>query len=492
MQYCLKSCLHENRGNFGRLIIHRSFTSSQLQTALRPFFFLCHPDLFGKFPEQRAINENSLKVLSAHLEALQRQYYPQASPPSLPFYLRSKDTSNPFRLVKVPLHNEKTTKSFVTQILQTCDLETTYVEKINSELKSPKRSTYSDYRQQHNNGVKYTVDNNEGQFSEEYDIFQIRVRKAKENENLEVFVRKNMDLAHIRTKALDDLREEVEKLRIKLENKLGLQQILYDCGWNYEHFRGCLKSLEKLYDLYGDDMTYLHNKTVIFSQFTGVGIDGQIHLYTGDVQNNWLDLIKHIPRQEVYLSTIPMYENTLSQVLLNIKIARRKFMPSTLAKNYSSHLSRVITNVLDYLSKNRYPETWPESLADYELVVESESGPLMISPTGQLITPSTCPGFLLVDFITRNMEEATIKKVAYDKNKYIEKDLHKACIENLRLNTLIKDDSISPDMMIDCMQRLLKIGNSKLKVNNLNINVTNYYSILSDGTVCIPWNFKNE
>ena len=43
-------------------------------------------------------------------------------------------------------------------------------------------------------------------------------------------------------------------------------------------------------------------------------------------------------------------------------------MPSTLAKSYSSHLSRVITNVLDYLSKNRYPETWPESLADYELV----------------------------------------------------------------------------------------------------------------------------
>lgn len=78
------------------------------------------------------------------------------------------------------------------------------------------------------------------------------------------------------------------------------------------------------------------------------------------------------------------------------------------------------------------------------------------------------------------------------RNKYIEKDLHKACIENLRLNTLIKDDSISPDMMIDCMQRLLKIGNSKLKLNNLNINVTNYYSILSDGTVCIPWNFKNE
>lgn len=110
-----------------------------------------------------------------------------------------------------------------------------------------------------------------------------------------------------------------------------------------------------------------------------------------------------------------MYENTLSQVLLNIKLARRKFMPKTLARNYSSHLSKVITNILDYLGKNKFPETWPESLSDFELVVESESGPLMLSPTGQLIMPSSCPSFLLVDFITRHLEEATIRQTAYKK-----------------------------------------------------------------------------
>lgn len=110
-----------------------------------------------------------------------------------------------------------------------------------------------------------------------------------------------------------------------------------------------------------------------------------------------------------------MYENTLSQVLLGIKIARRKFMPKTLAQNYSSHLSKVITNILDFLSKNKFPENWPESLKNYELVVESESGPLMVSPTGQLISPSTCPGFLLVDFISKNLDEADIRKAAYDK-----------------------------------------------------------------------------
>ena len=90
-------------------------------------------------------------------------------------------------------------------------------------------------------------------------------------------------------------------------------------------------------------------------------------------------------------------------------------MPKTLAQNYSSHLSRVITNVLDFLAKNKFPDTWPESLRNYELVVESESGPLMVSPTGQLISPSTCPGFLLVDFISKNLDEATIRQAAYKK-----------------------------------------------------------------------------
>lgn len=31
----------------------RNISSSELATALRPFYFAVHPDLFGRFPEQR-------------------------------------------------------------------------------------------------------------------------------------------------------------------------------------------------------------------------------------------------------------------------------------------------------------------------------------------------------------------------------------------------------------------------------------------------------
>lgn len=289
-----QSCLQSQRANygyFGMIFVKpqvRCFTSSQLQTALRPFFFMVHPDLFGKFPEQRAINENSLQVLSAYLESLQRSLYtPQTGPESLPFYLRNKDKSKPFRLVKVPLGKQRDTRNFVVNILKICDLDAEKIEKLSSAPPSPKRSSFGFQPQP---GVKYTVDDNEGQFSEEFDLFQFKVRRAREDETLEKFIKKNIDLALIRTRSLDELREEVQKLKVDLETKLELIEIVYNCGWNFEHFRGCLKSLEKIHDLYGDDLHNLKNKRIIFSQFTGVSLDGDIHLFTGDVQNNWLDV----------------------------------------------------------------------------------------------------------------------------------------------------------------------------------------------------------
>lgn len=204
----------------------RKLSSSQLQISLRPFKFLCHPDLFMRFPEQRIINENSLQILAAHLESLQRGLA-IAQSKSLPFYLRNKDTSNPFRLVHVPLHKERNTKNFVLNILKICDLETSYVENIPSPTKQSTTAP-SGYQQKNSDtNVKYSVSDEEGRLSEDFDLFQFKVRKAKEDETLEKFLKKNFDLATIRTMALEVLREEVQKLKIELEKKLELKEIKY-------------------------------------------------------------------------------------------------------------------------------------------------------------------------------------------------------------------------------------------------------------------------
>lgn len=73
------------------------------------------------------------------------------------------------------------------------------------------------------------------------------------------------------------------------------------------------------------------------------------------------------------------------------------------------------------------------------------------------------------------------------RNKFIEKELHENCVEKLGLTLLTKDDSVHPDRMIDCLKRLLDVD---VHLDKCNLHITNYYSVLSDGTMCIPWDWK--
>lgn len=72
----------------------------------------------------------------------------------------------------------------------------------------------------------------------------------------------------------------------------------------------------------------------------------------------------------------------------------------------------------------------------------------------------------------------------------MEKSLHKACIEVLGLLDLRKDDNVTPDLMIKCCERLLKYRNELQDLSGTHLNITTYYSVLSDGVMCIPWNWK--
>lgn len=80
------------------------------------------------------MNENSLKQLSSILETLQQKQ--PIRPTILPFYLRSKDEKDvkagKFTLVKIQL-KEKDLRQAILSILKTCDLPTTFVDKIQEQ-----------------------------------------------------------------------------------------------------------------------------------------------------------------------------------------------------------------------------------------------------------------------------------------------------------------------------------------------------------------------
>lgn len=74
-----------------------------------------------------------------------------------------------------------------------------------------------------------------------------------------------------------------------------------------------------------------------------------------------------------------------------------------------------------------------------------------------------------------------------------EKDLYEKCKAELGLEFLEKDDSVMPDMMIECLERLL-VSAYRLSplLTGARLWVTHYYAVMGDGEVCIPWNWDQE
>ncbi|XP_022116655.2 T-cell activation inhibitor, mitochondrial isoform X1 [Pieris rapae] len=462
-------------------VFHKKLSSAEVSTALRPFYFRVHPDLFGKYPEQRKINEISLQQLSALLEAQQSNR--NIATPILPFYLRKNDMpEGQFELVKIKLDSNDLRETVV-KVLNACDISTSYIDKI-PRMKQDKGRQF---REEFNEAYE--------KYKDEFDKATRMKRKVEEKKattNIIDWISENSQQAKEKYESTKATRAQVKSLIEQLCKTYGIKEVKYDSGWNISHIRGALQSLTSMASQHPQHMVNLKDRTIALGQFTGVSLDGDVYLNIIDVRHEWLSLIKKVSQEDSALTEIPQYEKALSSILRNIHICRRKFMPKVSAAQYCSHLRQLITSIGDFYGRgSKIPDTVPESLQKYEIVVEPEAGPLMVSPTGQFITPSSCPADELIAFIAKHLDDAMLLLTEYSINKHVEKALYKEVKERFQLLDLIKDDSITPGLMILCCQRLLtRIDTIDEKLQGNILYVTHYYSVLSEGVLCIPWNFK--
>lgn len=183
------------------------------------------------------------------------------------------------RLVRVPIERTVDTKRVVKRILESCDLSTEFVDKMKEPPPQPKSSidpmppSASEYPPS-------------GVFDEEQ--MYRDMRRTQDERNLRAWLGENLDVAAERQEALVGLREEIQRLRVELTKKLKLADLRYECGWNIEHYRGCMKSLEYIANLH--DMRFLEGRILVFAPFTGISLDGHVMLFTGDVKHNWIDV----------------------------------------------------------------------------------------------------------------------------------------------------------------------------------------------------------
>lgn len=465
-----------------------SLTQQEVSTALRPFYFAVHPDLFYRFPTEKQINENSLKQLNFYLETVLKNL--PTNPVSLTFCLKNgsqkvNGAEVSFKHVNIQLLG-KDLHHVLHNILSSCHLPTEYLDSLQKEkakrIVSPKTQS-SAYQNNQNefwwNETQKTTRDIEERIRNEPDI------------DFRFWLNENVHKALHKLRASQPLRDETERLCKELRETLKLKDVLWNCGWGITHFRGCLQSFKGLLMHHPEDMHVLNGRTVVFGRQTGVSFEGHIILSSEDVRSNWLDMIHSVDKFDELLEKIPASERALSDVLRGIAVDHRKFQPTIMVQNYTQQLGKLTSALYKFKWSNGFPISWPRRLHNFQIVVECEAGPLMLSPTGQFIVPASCPAFLLVDFISKHMDEASRLLEQYNYMKTKEQKLHTLCMSKFGLSALEKDDNITPKLMVQCCEQLLR--NSALfgsNLRDLKLRISHYYSVLQDGVMCIPWDWK--
>ena len=89
------------------------------------------------------------------------------------------------------------------------------------------------------------------------------------------------------------------------------------------------------------------------------------------------------------------------------------------------------------------------------------------------------------------MELAKEKMERVKEDQLTELNLMIQCINQLGLIQLDRDESLDSNSVIECCKRLLKSApDIRHLTHGSHILVTRYYSVNSDGIICIPWNWK--
>jgi len=122
-----------------RLYPVRLLSSTEVSTALRPFYFLVHPDLFGKYPKEQVENEKSLKTLKNYVDTMLTEKK-KPNPKDVQFFVKPRTLQQKERNIllslKIRLVDTRLRETVLT-ILKAAELPTGYVDAI-EEKKSRK------------------------------------------------------------------------------------------------------------------------------------------------------------------------------------------------------------------------------------------------------------------------------------------------------------------------------------------------------------------
>ncbi|XP_075820168.1 T-cell activation inhibitor, mitochondrial isoform X2 [Microtus pennsylvanicus] len=482
-RFCLKKTLPH------WLPSSRALSGAEAINALRPFYFAVHPDFFGQHPREREINENSLKRLSVYLENLQKPGFKSLKPTQLTFYIREKTAQNSlegqeptntsgFRAVRFTLHTSDLL-STVLYILNSCSLSAEHVQSLNTtnvHSQPLQEATGMPDRpiKWHKSYYSFT-----GFKDPDEDLHASRVETT-----LMSWLGSNGQSAVKKLKNSLPLRKELDRLKKELSDLLHLSDIRWQRGWGVAHRCSQLHSLSRLAQQNLEPLQNAKGCTIVFTDRSGMSALGHVMLGTMDVHHHWTRLFESLPSYFDLQRRMSALEDQISNLLGGIQVVYIEELQPALTLDEYYCLLDVFHN---QLLKSRAP-AHPQSLSGLEMILSGDRYEPSLHELGHFNIPALSDPASLQSFMRSRAQQARENITRREELKVIENELIQASTKKFSLEKFYKEPSISSRQMVDCCRRLLQLSLPYL--HGMHLCVSHFYSVMQDGDLCIPWNWK--
>ncbi|XP_056376095.1 T-cell activation inhibitor, mitochondrial isoform X2 [Hyla sarda] len=281
------------------------------------------------------------------------------------------------------------------------------------------------------------------------------------------------------------LREELERLKKELSDELQLSNVRWQRSWGIAHRCSQLHSLGRLIKHDCESLKMAKGHTVIFTDQTGMSAAGHLMLGTMDVHYHWTKLFEMLPSYYVLQRKLLQLQDRISHLLGGIEIVHiEELQPLLTMEEHYTVLDSFCKKLLD----RRVP-IHPRSLRGLQMILENDRFVPRLHEMGYFIIPVLCDPPSLHWFLLTHAQKAREKLKRKDELKIKEQELTKACKDSASLSRLYKEPSVSCEQMINCCHRLIEEPLPNLM--GMHLCVSHYYSVLQDGDLCIPWNWKS-
>ncbi|XP_046704498.1 T-cell activation inhibitor, mitochondrial isoform X1 [Silurus meridionalis] len=471
----------------------RALSGVDAVNALRPFYFAVHPDFFGQHPREREVNENSLKRLNGYLESLQKPGFRDVKPTKLTFYLRDikeKQESHSdvlhsgFRLVTFTLQ-AKDVLCAVVDVLKSCSLSVEHMQGLFTARDQSQNSAQQEgipfYRPIKWDKTYYT-------FTGFRDPEQELEQAKKMETTLSLWLRNNESEASKKQKASVPRRAELKRLKRELIEKLGLLDIRWQRNWGVAHRCCQMQSLSRLSSQNPEAMLNLRGHTILYTDQSGMNALGHVMLGTMDVHHQWTKIFERLPSYSRLLQQTEWLKDRISFMLGGIQVIHldRVGLVLPLEDHYSA---------LNTFHKRLLPHRLtlhPRSLQGLTMILENDSSNLSLHEMGHFIIPTMTDPIHLQNFLQSNAQEARsrlqCKEQLVQMLEAEEEDVVSICLQGLSLCSLSKEPSVSSSQMIPCCRRLIEERSPHMQ--GLHLCISHFYSVMQDGDLCIPWDWK--